>query len=83
MYRCVLFNLISTLNIQTCVVQVRRLGYNISAQWMAADSVQRGGTKTVRLNIMANKSGIHKLSSSAQDATARIKRVSIEGNIGK
>lgn len=78
MYRCVLFNYISTLNRQTYVVKVSRLGYNTSAQWMAADSVQSGGTGTVRQKVMSGK---HTFCSLAQDATTRIKRVSIEGNI--
>lgn len=61
MYRRALFNLVATLNTQTCVVQVRGLG----------------------LNVMANKTGKQSSSSGAQEAAGRIKRVSIEGNIGK
>ncbi|CAG08471.1 unnamed protein product, partial [Tetraodon nigroviridis] len=47
---------------------------------MAAGRVQRGGTKPVSLNQAVNKSGKHTWDP-AQDAPARIKRVSIEGNI--
>lgn len=73
MYRYGLLNLISTLKVQACVAQIRTLGYSTCAQRMRA----------VRLNMTANKSGKQTVSTSARDAPARIKRVSIEGNIGK
>ncbi|XP_011614000.2 deoxyguanosine kinase, mitochondrial isoform X1 [Takifugu rubripes] len=74
MYRCALFNLVTTLNIQTCVVQVRRLGSSTA-------SILRGGKRTIRLNIMANKTGKQSFSGRARETAGQIKRVSIEGNI--
>ncbi|XP_030593447.1 deoxyguanosine kinase, mitochondrial isoform X2 [Archocentrus centrarchus] len=55
-------------------------------RWKPSDSLSRGGN-TAMLRVMANKRGNFSffcsrlLSSSAADAKARVKRVSIEGNI--
>ncbi|XP_044053059.1 deoxyguanosine kinase, mitochondrial isoform X2 [Siniperca chuatsi] len=85
LYLCVLFNRVSKFNKQTGLMQVMRFGYK---QGMTSDSVMRvGNTATTHtatnFSTMANKSG--KLSfpssTSAKDGTARVKRVSIEGNI--
>lgn len=83
MYRCALSNLVPTLNMQTCLVQVGRLWSGTCAECVTSAGVLRGGKRTIRLNIMANKTGKPSFSSYAQETAGKIKRVSIEGNIGK
>lgn len=68
-------------------MQLMRFWYNAPAQWKTPDSFLRGGDTaitqvTTSLGTMANESGKRSCSSTV-DGTARVKRVSIEGNIGK
>ncbi|XP_033474549.1 deoxyguanosine kinase, mitochondrial isoform X1 [Epinephelus lanceolatus] len=92
LYRCALFNRVSKL--KTGVTQVKRFGYNVNApppQWTTPDSLLRVGntaiTQTTNLRTMANKSRrlsfscSRCLSTSTENGAARVKRVSIEGNI--
>lgn len=84
--RCFLFNAVSKFKKQTCFAQVMRFGHS-------ASRVLPGGngavTRRTFITPMAQKSGTYGLpcpkfhSSSSEDRAARIKRVSIEGNIGK
>ncbi|XP_045891995.1 deoxycytidine kinase 2-like [Micropterus dolomieu] len=80
LYRCV-----SKLKKQTGLMQLMRFWYNAPAQWKTPDSFLRGGDTaitqvTTSLGTMANESG-KRSCSSTMDGTARVKRVSIEGNI--
>ncbi|XP_070821444.1 deoxyguanosine kinase, mitochondrial [Chaetodon trifascialis] len=92
LYRCGLFDRFSTLRQQTCWIQVMRFGFSAPpTRWKRHNSVPRAGNKTpahtTNLSRMANKSGKRSfsssrcLSSSSEDGRARVKRVSIEGNI--
>lgn len=86
LYRSVLFH--AVLKEQTCFTQVMRFGYSASAQGVTTGNTARTQT-TTGLSAMAYKPGKRSLpcsrllSSSTEDGAARVKRVSIEGNIGK
>uniref|UniRef100_A0A3Q2WQW6 deoxyguanosine kinase n=1 Tax=Haplochromis burtoni TaxID=8153 RepID=A0A3Q2WQW6_HAPBU len=77
------YALFSIYNQRAGFTQVRRL---TCIQWKSSDSLMRGGYTAV-LRAMANKRGSPTLfssrclSGSAADAKARVRRVSIEGNI--
>lgn len=79
------YALFSIYNQRAGFTQVKRL---TCIQWKSSDSPMRGGYTAV-LRAMANKRGnvtffsSRCLSGSAADAKARVRRVSIEGNIGK
>lgn len=93
LYRSVVFNRVSKLN--TCLIQVMRFGYNAPPpQWKTPDSLQRAGNTsrsqdTTNPKAMANISRklsvscSRCLSTSPESGANRVKRVSIEGNIGK
>lgn len=91
LYRCVLLSRVSKLKQQTGLTRVRTFAHT---QWKTCDCLVRAGNTaipqtTTILNAMAKKTrnvGLSRslsLSSSSDDAKARVKRVSIEGNIGK
>lgn len=94
LYRFVLLNPVSKINQQSCFIQVRRFGYTTSPQWMTRNGVPGVGntaiTQKTKLRTMANKSEkdtfscLRLLSNlTEENQTATVKRVSIEGNIGK
>ncbi|XP_023137000.1 deoxycytidine kinase 2-like [Amphiprion ocellaris] len=84
LYGCVLFNCVSKLRKQTALTQVRRF-----VQWkMSGGLIRAGNTATPPTIVaMANRKrnlsfpSSRCLSKSAEEAKARVKRVSIEGNI--
>lgn len=86
LYRSVLFH--ASLKEQICLTQVRTFGYRALARSLTSGNTARTPT-TTGFRVMASKPGKRSLpcsrlqSSSTEDGAARVKRVSIEGNIGK
>uniref|UniRef100_UPI0037E8FEA0 deoxyguanosine kinase, mitochondrial isoform X1 n=2 Tax=Semicossyphus pulcher TaxID=241346 RepID=UPI0037E8FEA0 len=92
LYRCALFNRVcnSTKPTGLITLQVRRLGVNTSGpQWRTLFAGNTAGTLTTTNQSMAHKSGRLSVScsrclsgsTSTEARPARVKRVSIEGNI--
>ncbi|XP_022077962.2 deoxyguanosine kinase, mitochondrial [Acanthochromis polyacanthus] len=84
LYGCVFFNCVSKVRKQPALTQVRRF-----VQWKMSEGLIRGGNTAAPPTIaaMANRKrnlsfpSSRCLSRSAEEAKARVKRVSIEGNI--
>ncbi|XP_010730857.3 deoxyguanosine kinase, mitochondrial isoform X1 [Larimichthys crocea] len=77
--RCLLFSRVSKLKESTGLVHVMRFGFNAvqSPQWKTHSNILSAmATKSEKLNVSFFSS-----SSSTKDGPARVKRVSIEGNI--
>ena len=99
LYRCVLLNRVSKSKTHTGLIQVMRFGYNVlPPQWKTCGSFLQAENKTrnqLTKNLsnvaVAHKAGMRSFSGSSclsnkpltEDGKARVKRVSIEGNIGK
>ncbi|XP_035514002.1 deoxyguanosine kinase, mitochondrial isoform X1 [Morone saxatilis] len=92
LYRCALLYRVSTLKQQTGLIQLMRFGHNAPpSSWKTPNTVWGVGntaiTQTNNLSTMASKSGrlsfscSRCFSSSTKAGSARVKRVSIEGNI--
>lgn len=79
--RCLFFSRVSKLKESTGLVHVMRFGFNAvqSPQWKTPSNILSAtATKSEKLNVSFFSS-----SSSTKDGPARVRRVSIEGNIGK
>ncbi|XP_008303809.1 deoxyguanosine kinase, mitochondrial isoform X1 [Stegastes partitus] len=79
--RCVIFNSVAKLRKQTALTQVRRF-----IQWKMSDGLMRDGNTTTATVMATKKRNLsfpssRCLSRSAEEAKARVKRVSVEGNI--